>query len=159
MCYLRLLYCFLWPNSSYSCINSEYSWCKSRCFGIFPLAVENIALFLHMSLLDIFGLSSVVHVLLGNFSFSQNLCSYWSKLSLLGMKNLILGTPSSAALRILFVKLDNFGAPSSYNGDKLQRTHQLLAGFQWSLVCWFFHLLTSNFPRYPRHYYLQMWME
>jgi len=42
------------------------------------------------------------------------------------MKNLFPGNSSDAAKSIFPVKLDNFGAASSYHGDELQRTHYLL---------------------------------
>jgi hypothetical protein len=85
--------------------------------------------------------------LFGNFLFSQNHCSSWSKLLLLRIKKVILGILSGAAKATVPVKLDNFRVASSHHGHQLQRTHYLLTGCQWSLVCWFSNLLTSNIPR------------
>ena len=86
-------------------------------------------------------LPSAVHTLIGNSSISQNLCGCWSKLSLLRMKTLFLGT-SSALLDVsclklsIFdpypVKLDTFLVASSYHVEEIQRTRQLLTGCQWS---------------------------
>ena len=102
-------------------------------------------------------ISSVV-LLLRNFSFSQNRCSSWSKLTLLRMKKIFLRILSGAAKFVFPIKLGNFVAASSYHGDQLQRTHHLLTGCQWNFDSWSYHLLTSNFPWYHSHYYVLMWL-
>jgi len=44
------------------------------------------------------------------------------------MKKVLLGTPSDAAKDIFPVKLDNFGAVSTYQGDEFQRKHRCVKG-------------------------------
>jgi hypothetical protein len=61
------------------------------------------------------------------------------------MKKVFLGTSSGAAIKVSCLKLsildlypaklDNFMVASSYHGEKLQRTHQLLTGCPWIWAC------------------------
>jgi hypothetical protein len=106
-----------------------------------------------------YKISSVIHALLSNFFISKISAVAYLSFHYCELRNISFEPTSGAAKYIFSVKLDNFGVPSTSHGDKLPRTPQFLTRYKWNLVSWVSHLLPSDFPKYPSHYYLQMWFE